>query len=68
MRDLTVKQKKLLNKWCEEHSDIAGNMWFDISDCDEFTPEFLNQLEQINDTEILIQNIERYVQDYESDN
>lgn len=68
MRDLTTKQKKLLNEWCKEHPAIAGNIWFSISECQEFTSDFLEQLEKINNSEILYQNIERYVQDYESGN
>jgi len=64
MRELTIDQKNLLDKWCQEHSEIAGNIWFSISDCEEFTTDFYDELEALNDTEILYQNIESYVQDW----
>jgi len=64
MRNLTHKQKKLLNEWCEKHPNIAGCTWFELSLCDDFSIGLLNKLEEINDTEILVQNIENFVRGY----
>lgn len=64
MRGLTVKQKKLLDKWYDDNkSDIAGGMVFDLAKCDLFPYELLEQLEEINDTEVLYRAINAYIRD-----
>jgi len=64
MRNLNSKQKKLLTEWCEKHPNIAGCLWFELTLCDDFSTGLLKKLEEINDTEILVQNIENFVRDY----
>ena len=60
MRELTKKQKTLLSKWYKEQR---------LNDCgetistDDLSIEQLEVLEEINDTEILYQNINRFLND-----
>lgn len=65
MRQLTRKQKKLLDEWYEENKEYiqSGIMFFDLGDCDCFSSILLKKLEKINDTEILYQEINRYISD-----
>lgn len=63
MRNLTAKQKKLIKNWYNEHSHLSGLGVFSLEHCDEFSYELLEELQEINDTEILHSCIERYVSD-----
>jgi|GEM_PF-1747191 len=65
MRQLTKKQKNLLDKWYSENKeDIqTGICFFNWSDCEQFPFELFEKLEKINDTEILAQEINRYISD-----
>ena len=54
MRSLTRKQKILLTKWSVE-GDLMG--WKDLS------LEQMEELEQINDTEILIPNVNNFLRE-----
>lgn len=64
MRGLTVKQKRLLDKWYEENkSRIVGGLVFDLGKCDLFPCELLEQLEEIHNTEVLYQEVNFYIQD-----
>ena len=63
MRNLTHKQKKLLTKWYNEHKHLYGLGVFDCCTCDEFSGDFLEELREINDTEVLTQNIDRFIND-----
>ena len=65
MRHLNKKQKKMLDKWYEKHSDLPGLGVFHLEDCEEFTCEFLEELRAVNDFEILCSCINRYVSDIE---
>lgn len=60
MRALTKKQKQFLDKWYKEHEHEIGlfSNVFDIMTLDE-----MEQLEKMNDTEILFQNVEMYIKD-----
>lgn len=63
MRGLTVKQKKLLDKWYQENkSRIIGGLVFDLGKCDLFSGELFEELEEIHNTEVLYQEINRYIQ------
>lgn len=53
MRKLTVKQKKILN----QQAALGNLSW------DELPVEVIEQLEAINDTEILWQEVNRYLND-----
>tara|TARA_R100000789_G_scaffold17509_1_gene20628 strand:+ start:173 stop:367 length:195 start_codon:yes stop_codon:yes gene_type:complete len=57
MRELTKKQKTLLSKWYKEQSSLISFEFDDLS------IEQLEVLEEINDTEILYQNINRFLND-----
>ena len=62
MRQLTKKQKKLLDKWLEENSHLSGLAVCDVV-ADYMDIDFFEQLEAINDTEILYQEVNRYIND-----
>ena len=55
MRALTSKQKKLLDKVMIEDDTIRE--WSDLS------IDTIDELEKINDTEILVQEVNRYIDD-----
>ena len=55
MRQLTVSQKKLLNRIMAENKEISS--------VDDLSTEIWDRLEAINDTEILYQEVNRYIQD-----
>lgn len=63
MRNLTKKQKKLLDIWYNKNKDLIqiGLRFFQWDKCEYFDLEFFEQLEKINDTEILSQNINNYI-------
>jgi len=65
MRRLNAKQKKLLDIWYEKNKkDIeAGIAFFDLSTCDLFSVDFLNELEKLNDFETIHQEINNYIQE-----
>ena len=77
MRQLTSKQKKVLDAWIENHkvkseifSLIHGNPPFLVNgnpcwglDIDSLDMETWGTLKDINDTEILYQNVDRYLID-----
>ena len=55
MRKLTAKQKTLLRKWKGKNSELFS--WADLS------WEEMTELEEINDTEILSQEVNRFLGD-----
>lgn len=59
MRDLTKKQKYLINGWLEtiNYNTKTHNP------ADEMPDDLYNELEMINNTEILYYNINNYVND-----
>jgi hypothetical protein len=59
MRRLTVKQKKYLDELIESY-DIEHKV---ISHVDDLTEDEWNHLEELNDTEILYQEVNRYLSD-----
>ena len=74
MRQLTSKQKKVLDKfivsqtvpvedrWTNNDAPFkGGNFVLDIED--SLPPEIMDELEKINDTEILYQEVNRYLSD-----
>lgn len=60
MRALTKKQKNFLDKWYNTHKKEIG-LFTDIYDL--MTLEEIKQLEEMNDTEVLFQNINTYIKD-----
>ena len=78
MRDLTVRQKALLNSFFEsqKETDEMAQMMHDNAPfkggryylgADDLPAEMFAKLEAMNDTEILYQNVERYLSDKSSD-
>ena len=76
MRNLTAKQKKLLDQFFEsrkrnnrDEESICGSIFkngdhgIGLDELFLYEPELYVKIEQINDTEILHQTIERYLSD-----
>ena len=72
MRDLTAKQKKILNNFIQSQLNKEGSWEREISlfkggrhflDADDLPSEIYAEIEAINDTEILYQNVDRYLGD-----
>lgn len=62
MRTLTKKQKKLLDIWYEQNKNEHGLAVRDVVS-DLLPTELWAELEAINDTEILYQDVNRYIHD-----
>lgn len=60
MRTLTAKQKKLIDFVVSERKKIYG---LETSDWEDLDNEYQDKLEKINDTEILVQEVNRYLWD-----
>lgn len=63
MRNLNAKQRKLLDKWYNENKDDIQNgiASFEWATCREFSVSFYEELEKINNTEILYNEVNRYI-------
>lgn len=66
MRELTAKQKKLLRKWFKEsepsrEEKILMGKTNPLRTADDLTTEQYEELEKINDTEVLYQNINYFL-------
>ena len=55
MRQLTNTQKRVLDKFMDQNTGVS--CW------DDLPQEIINELERINDTEILWQEVNRYMSD-----
>lgn len=78
MRALTSKQKKLLDKFFESRKQtpdqefMSGSVFkngdhnIGIDELFQYEPELFAKLEEINDTEILHQEVDRYLNDKSS--
>lgn len=65
MRELTVKQKKLLDNWYNEQKakgKVFGFSW-DVGEDDDFSSELYEEIDNINPCEIFYQNVNHYIQD-----
>jgi len=60
MRDLTKKQKKLLNQWGVKFYKESGGNWLTT---ENMPLAWYEQLEKINNTEVLYQNVNSYLWD-----
>ena len=58
MRELTVKQKRLLLTWANENPDLMQK-YTDL--VNKMPHELWEKIEAINDTEILYQNVNSYL-------
>ena len=67
MRELTIKQKNLLKKWYKESLPTEKERIIGIDKkirrVEDLTNEQYNLLESINDTEVLYQNVNRFLND-----
>lgn len=68
MRELTKSQKKLLDNWFKEKEPTEKEKMFfgkqnPITNADALTTEQWDSLTKINDTEILYQEVNRYLMD-----
>jgi len=80
MRDLTKKQIKLIDEWLEEYNEKTyslSQIEFSVNtrtrtyakqsvDMDKFPLDLFKRLEEINDTEILWNTIDLYIQEQQS--
>ena len=55
MRELNIKQKKLIEQWVKENNDIYSY--------NNLSTEQWDRLVNINDNEMLAQNTNRYIMD-----
>lgn len=62
MRDLTSKQKKFLLAWANNHEHIMRTTHDYVKEMDS---EDWEALEAMNDTEVLYQNVNRFLDDLE---
>ena len=71
MRQLTVKQKKRIDKWIDQEKNIVDgviahppfkNRGYNL-DVEDMPSEIFDELVRMNDTEILYQEVNRYVMD-----
>ena len=60
MRDLTKKQKVLLDRWFAKHSDTVGFFW-KVDLADNFSSELYHKIDDLNPCEIINQNINNYI-------
>lgn len=58
MRQLTAQQKRLIDFVVSERKRIYG---LETSDFEDLDNEYQDKLEQLNDTEILVQEVNRYL-------
>jgi hypothetical protein len=67
MRDLTAKQKSLIKTWFiankENIKAVGGGLVRDWHEYDFFPIELFEELEKINDTEVLSQNVSHYIRE-----
>jgi len=73
MRNLTIKQKKLLKKWYREKEPTKEKRMLlgavnPIGTVDDLSLQQMEELEKINDTEILWQNINAFLYDLRFEN
>ena len=57
MRTLTAKQKKVIDEWYNENKQEIQYLFEEMPDA------LYKKLKRINDSEILVQEAERYIQD-----
>jgi len=68
MRNLTRKQKALLDEWHKEQKDngrILGFFW-KVDEDDNFSSELFEKIDEINPCEMVYQNINEYISEKEA--
>jgi hypothetical protein len=70
MRNLTVKQKNILDKFIQSQIRINRSFYASpfLNNClclniDDLPSKIYHQLEEINNSEVLYQNVDRYLND-----
>ena len=61
MRDLTRKQKELLKNYSLKFFKESGGNWLNM---ENIPMAWYEEIEEINNTEVLYQNVERFLYDY----
>jgi len=66
MRDLTIKQKNLLKKWFKESEPtregrLLLNQSNKLRSVEDLSTEQYETLQEINDTEVLYQNVNNFI-------
>ena len=69
MRQLTKQQKTLLAKTLKQLNkrDVLGELTLAIYTADDLSSDIWQQLEEIHDTEVLYQEVNRFISDYNSE-
>lgn len=64
MRNLTSKQKKLLDTWYKEQKAKGKEfgIWWVVEEDDNFSGELYEQIDSLNPCEIFYQNVNDYIQ------
>ena len=65
MRQLTKKQKKMLDIWYNQQKAKGKTfgLWWDVKDDDDFSGELYQEIDNINPCEIFYQNVNSYIHD-----
>jgi len=65
MRQLTAKQRKMLDKWYSEQkaNGKTFGLWWDVQKDEDFSGELYEQIDNINPCEIFYQNVNNYIQE-----
>ncbi len=64
MRQLTAKQKKMLDGWYNEQKAKGKEFgfWWDVKNDDDFDGELYEKIDAVNPCEIFYQNLNSYIQ------
>jgi len=63
MRDLTKKQKRLLDIWYNEQKEKGKviSLFWKVNEDDDFSGELFEEIDNINPCEMIYQNINNYI-------
>lgn len=65
MRQLTKRQKKMLDKWYNKQRTRGKTfgLWWDVKDDDDFDGDLYQEIDNLNPCEIFYQNVNHYIQE-----
>jgi len=65
MRNLTKRQKKMLNEWynTEKAKGKTFGLWWKVDEDEDFSVDLYEDIDSINPCEIFYQNVNQYIQD-----
>ncbi len=63
MRQLTSKQKKILDQWYKEQKQAGRELgfWWSVDEDINFNGDLFQQIDEINPCELIYQNINNYI-------